>query len=533
MLETLRQSIIIDFSIFLNSLIYFLKRVPLIKLVFKKCGYEHSEVTSVLFILGLIYAMFKQLFKSIMGLGLSFGIIYLFLEEDIANLNKPNLYWHIFLLFYILLALPSSKLLEPHRRKFIAVKLMRMNAKRFVLSDYFPQFIWRQLVELALFYFVAYLFNVNIVLALFMVTAKNFFALFAEYLHLKYYDITGNFLHTKTALNLTYSIIIIVIGYYSALNQYILPLPNQFIIALGVILWVIGLISINFILRYHKYSVAINDANRLDSLSIDMQSIKKNAEFSRVKLKDKEFSQKELQYDKSNKKEGFTYINDIFFKRHKRILNGPIKIEAIGILVLFALGIISSIFVPDFNSVYVKGVKKAFPVFIFALYMMSTGLKATKAMFYNCDISLLHYGFYKKKKAVLATFTIRAKHLLIANFIPAGLLAAAIILLDILTGGSFITLLPIAVMIIVLSIFFVIHNLFLYYIFQPFTTDLTVKNPLYKFFNFITYILCYISLQLENMSLTFLFAIVGLTLIYSVTALIVVYRVAPKTFTIK
>jgi hypothetical protein len=323
------------------------------------------------------------------------------------------------------------------------------------------------------------------------------------------------------------------IGYYSAINHIILELPNLAIIALGVTLWTIGIFSANYIVSYQNFAVALNDANRLDKLSVDTNSIKKNATFTGVKLKDKEFSTEELKYDKSNRKEGFTYINDIFFRRHKRILNKPIQIQVIILLGLFLAGILASFLLPDFHTSYLKLMKRSFPALIFALYLMSTGQKATRAMFYNCDISLLHYGFYKTKGAVLATFTIRLKHLIIANMIPAGILAIELILMDVLLGGSGMILLPIGVMTLVLSVFFVIHNLFLYYIFQPYTTDLNVKNPMYKLFSSITYLLCYISMQIKNGSIAFLVFVVVVTLIYSVAALIAVYRVAPKTFTIK
>jgi|GEM_PF-2495195 hypothetical protein len=533
MLETLKQTILINFTVSINSWIYFLKRVPLIKTAVKDVGYEHSKITKALYVMGIIYSMIKQLLKTIMLLTLGFGLPYLFIMDDIANLNKQAVYWQLFILFYLLLALPRSKILEPHRRKFICVKLMRMNARRFVISDYFPQLLWRQLIELILFAVTAHLFGVNILLALFLVTAKNLFAITAEVLQIKYYDKTGDFLHNKTLLNLTYTLIILSIGYYSAFIQYFVVIPAYIILILGAFLWIIGFFSFTFILNYSRFPIALGDANRLDKLSIDFQSAKKNAAFSRVKLKDKEFTVEELQYDKTNKKEGFAFLNEIFFKRHRRILNGPIIKQAVVITFLFLVGVILSIFIKDFNTEYIAGVKKLFPVFIYVLYMISTGQKATKAMFYNCDISLLHYGFYKTKDAVLATFTIRAKYLIFANMIPAGLLAVGIILLGAITGGSVQPLIPIGVMIIVLSIFFVIHNLFLYYIFQPFTTELNVKNPLYKLFQFITYILCYISLQLKNMSITFLIIVVGLTLIYSIAALITVYRIAPRTFIIK
>lgn len=81
--------------------------------------------------------------------------------------------------------------------------------------------------------------------------------------------------------------------------------------------------------------------------------------------------------------------------------------------------------------------------------------------------------------------------------------------------------------------FFSIHNLFLYYIFQPYTTDLSVKNPLYTILNTITYFLSYICLQLKDVSIYFLVGMILVTAIYSVLALFIVYRFAPKTFIIK
>lgn len=533
MLETLKQSIMINFSISLNAMIYFIKRMPIINILFKNVGYEHADVTKVLCILGIIYSMCKQLLKSILLLAIGIGLPFLFLSDNAAAINKNDVYWQLFIIFYLLLPLSSSKILEPHRRKFISVKLMRMNAKQFVIADYFPQLIWREIIELILFSFVAHWLSVNIILALFMVTAKNLLAISTEVMHIQYYNKTGQFLHSKYAAQLSYAAIILFAGYFFTLKHMILAIPEPAILILGILIWITGMFSVRFLIQYQNYLLILSDANKLDKLSVDTQSIKKNAEFSRVKLKSKEFSKEELQYDKTNKKEGFRYINHIFFKRHQRILNGPVKIQSIAIAALFVGGIILSFTVPDFNGKYVAFVKKSFPVFIYALYIMSTGQKATKAMFYNCDISLLHYGFYKKKEAVLATFTIRAIHLVLSNLIPAGLLAAALIVLDVFSGGNVLTLVPFGIMIIVLSVFFVIHNLFLYYIFQPYTTDLATKNPFYKFFNFVTYILCYISLQLRNVSITFLIIIVALTAVYSVAALIIVYRVAPKTFVVK
>ncbi len=533
MLETLKQIITINFTVTLNSILYFLKRGRLTRLIFGKLGYEHEGFTQVLVVIGIIYAMIDQLFKSTLLACLSILVPFLIIGNNYGEVTRQDIFWQMFLIFYVLLSLTKDQILSADKKKYICVRLMKMDAKKYVIADYFPKIIWRQLVELLVFYVVAAILSINFLLLLFFLIGKNLFGIFIEMINIRYYNKTGRFLYDKYGLLILYTIIVIALGYFTAYSRLFIELPMVSILILGTVLWILGLYSIRYILHYEHYDFALRDANRKEKLFIDMEQIKKEAAFSNVKIKDKEFSQSELQYDSSNKKEGFRFINDLFFKRHRRILNKPIRYEIYLSLILFGVGVLLLLFAPDFNTNFIKVIKSIFPVFIFALYVMSTGQRATKAMFYNCDISLLHYGFYKTKGAVLATFTIRAKHLIAANILPAGFLGIEFILLDLLSGGTGLTLVPIAVMLIVLSIFFVVHNLFLYYIFQPYTCDLNVKNPFYKFFNFITYILCYISLQLRNMSSAFLIIVVVATFVYSVAALIIVYRIAPKTFVIK
>lgn len=533
MLETLKQTITINFSITLNSWIYFLKRGRITKYIFSKVGYEHSALTELLVIFGTLYVMVGQLFKSLMLALLGFGIPYYITSQNATHLNKESLYWQTFILFYLLMSLLKNQILQPDKRKYICVKLMRMNARKYIMADYYPQLIWRQLVELLIFAFLAKLFSVNILLVWFLLLGKNLISILGEVLNIKFFQKTHQFLHNKTAFILISYSVIIFLGYISSITGLILPIQTPFMVVLGICLCLLGIYSIRFIHHYDNFSVALNESNQMDKINIDIQKVKNDAQFARVKLKDKEFTQQELHFNQSNKKEGFVFINDIFFKRHKRILNKPIKFQLMIIVTLFVISLIVSQLIDNFHSVYISGIKSIFPIFIFALYIMSTGQKATKAMFYNCDISLLHFGFYKTKEAVLATFAIRAKHLIISNILPAGLFSLELIVLDFITGGDGITLLPVGIMITVLSIFFVIHNLFLYYIFQPYTTDLNVKNPFYKFFNFITYIICYISLQLRDVSTVFLVVVVAATLVYSITALIIVYCFAPRTFVIK
>ena len=75
--------------------------------------------------------------------------------------------------------------------------------------------------------------------------------------------------------------------------------------------------------------------------------------------------------------------------------------------------------------------------------------------------------------------------------------------------------------------------LFLYYVFQPFTTELNVKNPFYRILNMAVYILCFICMEIRTGSMGFTLIVLGFTAAYIAVALILVYRFAPKTFRVK
>jgi len=408
-----------------------------------------------------------------------------------------------------------------------------MEARKFVFADFFPMWFLRMILEIPLFYFVSTMVQANVWLVVFMVFSKNMFALFVEALHLTYYDKTGKLLHKKVLLFLGLMVGFLVLGYYPAIKQIPFPISEQVIFLTGVICIVLGCLGLKYILNYKKFSIAINDANKLSDIAVNKEAMSKEAQFNNVKLKDNDYTREEIRNDLHSNKDGFAYINAIFFRRHKRILLRPISRQMVVIVFLFIAAYVMSYFTTDFHSKYIKLIKQSFAMFVFALYYMSTGQKAAKAMFYNCDISLLHYGFYTNSQAVLATFTVRVKYLIITNLLPALTLGGGLLLLDLLTGGSGLTLLPVTIMILVLSVFFSVHNLFLYYIFQPYTTDLSVKNPLFTLFNVLTYFLSYICLQLDGVPIGFLVGMIIVTTIYSLVALVLVYRLAPKTFVIK
>ena len=113
------------------------------------------------------------------------------------------------------------------------------------------------------------------------------------------------------------------------------------------------------------------------------------------------------------------------------------------------------------------------------------------------------------------------------------ILGVLLSLVLILAKGDIVRFIPIFISIITLSCFFSIHYLFLYYIIQPYTSQLTVKSPIYKIASFIVYIAAYSCLQVETQSIWFTLTVILVTVIYALIALTLVYKFAPKNFKLK
>lgn len=177
---------------------------------------------------------------------------------------------------------------------------------------------------------------------------------------------------------------------------------------------------------------------------------------------------------------------------------------------------------------------KNYTMMIFLMYMLCNANRETKAMFYNCDLFMLRYGFYREPKALLTMFTLRLKRIVLGNLIPAGILVLGLLGFTALSDArDYLQILPLIVMILALSVFFSVHYLFMYYIFQPYTSSMEVKSPAFSIINALVYFLSYMALQIKAPAQGFLPVIILLSLAYVAAALVFVYKKAPVTFRVK
>ena len=118
-----------------------------------------------------------------------------------------------------------------------------------------------------------------------------------------------------------------------------------------------------------------------------------------------------------------------------------------------------------------QGVNSFVPIMVFMMYLASSGQNLTQAMFYNCDIFLLKHGYYRAPEAILKGFAIRLRYMIRAELPTVSVLCGGIVVDTLLLRqqAHMIQMLSIVCCVCILTVFYSIVFLCMYYIFQPFT----------------------------------------------------------------
>ncbi|MGQ7396430.1 hypothetical protein [Streptococcus suis] len=229
---------------------------------------------------------------------------------------------------------------------------------------------------------------------------------------------------------------------------------------------------------------------------------------------------------------GMTYLNALLFDRYRSILTEKLhfRLGCLLAIVLFIEGIrwFSKDDIHISNTNYIEGLPFAFMV----IYIASMGKAVAQMVFVNCDISMLHYPFYREAKTIIAGFHYRFLQTVKLNAAFSGSLLLALI---IFTRAQ----LPIesylltALLLLSLTALFSFHDLFIYYILQPFTKDMEVVNPVYKFLSGALYWVAYLNIKLDLGSHLYILLISLAMIAYVSIGYWILLKKAPQTFRLK
>ena len=533
MQNTLKTIFNVRASINANVFLYYFKRIPLIGRLVPSRIYADISLKRNVSIVAAVFRAIFQFFGKALFIGL-LSVLPVMLIEKNTGLRYAA-YLNVFFFLNAIGSFITSFIFETDRNKYICIRLMHMNARNYIVST----LLLHELVD-----FISFLPSVLIATAFMGGTLAQGFllavmlsalSLTAETFFLIVYSGTGVVLSKKSTYVVCTFVLCLAAAYVPVLMHKPLMLSGLLFHPAFLLLLLLLLGgSLAVILKYGKYHELAMESLKASDYSIDVDKVVSEAKFSDVAVREKEFKHADLDTHRLESKTGFAYLNAIFFRRHRRILVRPIIVRLVIIAILFAAAVVASAYQPNVKSL-VSRPDAILPVFVFIMYFSSLGERVCKAMFYNCDISLLRYSFYREKNAVLSNFKVRLRRVAGLNLIVAFAIFAAVFGLTLVFGSNWavVDTVAFALSILFLSLFFSVHYLFLYYVFQPYTTELGMKNPFYSGINYGVYFLCFFCMKIKSPPSYFTLIVLVSTCLYIVVALILVYRYAPKTFRVK
>lgn len=569
MFRTFRTLLAIRIASAANRIIYYAQKLPLIG---KRVGddwYASLPLKKAASVVALIVTIVWGFLSRLLYVGLLVYAPAVFYANKEAGDGK-HLFLHIFFLMSFLVAIANrSEVFEPKKEKYFAIKLMRMPPSRYakaVLGYRYVTFFVFFLPSLLLF---GSLVGLTAVQTTLLTAALTLGRIAGEYGHLRLFDKTGIILVRKTYPLLAYSLAGIVFAYAPLLRGWptfaeAIVLHPIFLIAAAAA----GVYAIYRLVRYEGYAEAVETAAQRDDPLHDIGRVMAEAQKADVQLRDDDLNALERPAAVSGAAShrsggGYAMLNALFFARHRRVITRPFyrRLAIVGAIGAVLIGATMSM--PDTIGPWLAKLRLSMLAIVFL--MIAVGDRICRALFYNCDISLMRYSFYRQDAGI--HFRVRLGRVALQN-LAIGAAVCAVLTAVLLVygaaggneggvafpntpdlagmaagqtdgGGSAARPLDVPRLIMLwacglaLSLFFSIHYLFTYYIFQPYTTELNTKNPFYHVIHTAVSSACGACIFLPIPESAFTVAIVALTALYLGISLMLVPRYGSVTFRVR
>lgn len=526
MARTLRITFSLRNTYRVNNILYALKQIPLVGRILPETLYQEPGLK----ILANIISVLWEIFAALIGKGAYF-LILLGAAALYPSPEKRALFLYLMVICTVLGGFMNTYMFNPTKDKYYALILLRMDARSYTLVNY-----GYALIKLAAAYLLFGLLTGGLVdlpvwqrvlLPLFAVGVK----LFAAAYMLRDYEKTGNASNENKVGPLYWAALFLGLAAAFGLPAIGIFLPETaslIFMGLGVAL---GAFSAGRILRFALYREMYQEllGDWMDQM--DKGGASKTASAARKQ------SEKAISADTgiTSSRNGFEYLNELFIKRHQRILWRAAEKIAFVCLILVLAALIALSLYPEVKAVVNELTMQFLPYFVFILYAINRGTGFTQALFINCDSSLLTYSFYKKPGQILKLFRIRLREIIKINLLPAFVIGAGLAVLLFASGGTDnpVNYAVLVVSVLCMSVFFSVHYLMIYYLLQPYTAGAEMKSGTYKIVMTVTYFVCYLMMRVQMPTLIFGLMTIVFCVAYSVIACVVVYRMAPKTFKLR
>lgn len=519
MFKTFRISFRLRIAYRVNSILYSLKQLPLLKRWLPGALYASRALKGFALVIALLWEVLTVFLNN----GLYLGVCMLLPMQML--LLPVDAFVHIYFFLTIAGALCNCRVFDPTKDKYYAIILMRMDAKNYTIAQHIYT-VLRVLVGTESFLLVGiWLLHLPLWLCLLpfgVVGAKTLSVAWSLFR----FEKSGFVRNENSPVRLVWGTIALCFLFaYGALPLRVF-LPSFVIMASALLSFVLSLFAFGYLLSYRSYRPLAQQllGQKTAALRVNIDAIK-----------DENFK-KNISEDQSitSQKRGYAYFNELFIKRHQRLLWRYAKRIALIALALFLVGGIALYQFPQAHGEVRQLLMTYLPYCIFLVYSFHSGKSVVQAMFRNCDHSMLTYSFYRRKEVILSLFRLRLFDVIRINLLPALVLGIGYAsLLFICDPSGLWTCLMVIVCVVGSSILFSIHFLACYYLLQPYNEATETKSSTYGIVMAVTYLICFAFIYLRMDVWLFGTLMIAFSLVYGIVAYLLIGRYAYRTFRLR
>ena len=525
MRKTLRLSFSLRNTYRVNSILYALRQVPLLRRLVPADVYRHREFKLLANVLSVVW----EILSVFVGKAL-YVVLMVMVPSSLLDLSahaRAQLLLHLFLLLSLIGATTDTYLFDPSKDKYYAVVLLGMDAREHTLVNYLYA-LAKALVGLTLCTLVFALpaglsLGQCLLVPLYVVGVKMVYSVRWLWDYEK-----GGRVHSemRDAASL-WIVMFLLLGAAYALPLMGLMIPVTVAVPCMVAGALLGIPALWKILTFAHYPTMCKELlqDAVVTHPVTLQGVRLDA------------IRKSISVDTgiTSQRKGLEYLNELFIKRHQGLLWRSARRIVVAALIVFVGCVVAMRQLPSFRLSVNDSLMSYLPRMVLVMYAINRGSGFTQTLFVNCDRSLLTYPFYKQPGSILRLFWIRLREIVKVNLLPAAVIGAALTSLLYLSGGTDapVDYVVLFVSVTVMSVFLSVHYLTLYYLLQPYNAGTEMRSGTYRVMTAVTYAVCYLMMWVRLPALVFGVALIAFCVCYCIVASVLVYRLAPKTFRIR
>lgn len=192
MLSTINTLLDIRTSIYVNLLVYSIRKLPLIGRLIKEGFYANLKLKKVVSVIMFVLILLWGFVLRFAYVGLLIYLPEVSLGAELMTADRVQQFVHLFtMLSFVVAGVSNATVLEPKREKYIAVKLMRLSPARYMKASLGYRYVTFLIYLLPAMITYLMIVDSSAANAIVLAVMATLWRTLSEYAHLKLFEKIG------------------------------------------------------------------------------------------------------------------------------------------------------------------------------------------------------------------------------------------------------------------------------------------------------------------------------------------------------